>query len=276
MAAEVLFASDLNQLNTNILNNALSLISPLTGNLAAGDNDITGLDELQFTNAAADPTAGTTPRLRNNAGTFKVRVQDARTATTARPFGVIADTSGAPAASLGVGVLFEAESADEVPSSFGALDFVASDIGAGTEDTDLVIMARTAGAALAEVGRATSLGGYTPAANSTSPPAAHTLYRDNVPKFWLRCGVAADVTDSFNITSVADTGAGLVTVTIDRDFANTTYVVVGVPVAATMRSLQVDASGIAAGSFQADCFNGDNPPITQDPTTYMLAGYGDQ
>ena len=62
IAAEVLFASDLNALNTNILNNALSLISPLTGSLDAGGFDITALDELAFSDADADATA--TGRLR--------------------------------------------------------------------------------------------------------------------------------------------------------------------------------------------------------------------
>ena len=80
-------------------------------------------------------------------------MQDARTATTARPFGITADTSGAPAASIGVGQLFQAESADEVPADFGALDFVASDIGAGTEDTFLDVFLRVAGAALLSIYR---------------------------------------------------------------------------------------------------------------------------
>jgi hypothetical protein len=64
VAAEVLFASDLNSSITTIHNNALALISPLTGNLAVGDNDLTGIDELAFTNAAANATA--TGRLRRN------------------------------------------------------------------------------------------------------------------------------------------------------------------------------------------------------------------
>jgi len=64
IAAEVLYASDLNAEIDNILNNALSLISPLTGNLACGDNDLTGIDELAFTSAGADATAS--GRLRRN------------------------------------------------------------------------------------------------------------------------------------------------------------------------------------------------------------------
>lgn len=53
----------------NIYNNALSLISPLTGNLAFGNNDGTGIDELAFTDAAAAVTA--VGRLRRNNNTLE-------------------------------------------------------------------------------------------------------------------------------------------------------------------------------------------------------------
>ena len=64
VAAEVLFASDLNLSLTTIHNNALALISPLTGNLDAGSNDITALDEVAFTDAATGATVA--GRLRRN------------------------------------------------------------------------------------------------------------------------------------------------------------------------------------------------------------------
>ena len=47
-------------------------------------------------------------------------------------------------------MLFQAESADEAPSDFGAFDFVASDVGVGTEDTYASIFLRVAGRALDE------------------------------------------------------------------------------------------------------------------------------
>ena len=47
-----------------IYSGALNLISPLTGSLAAGDNDITGIDEVAFTDAAA--AASVAGRLRRN------------------------------------------------------------------------------------------------------------------------------------------------------------------------------------------------------------------
>ena len=43
LAGEVLTASDLNAMNTNILNNALALISPLTGTLNVNNNQLTNM-----------------------------------------------------------------------------------------------------------------------------------------------------------------------------------------------------------------------------------------
>lgn len=64
-SGQVLTASALNGEFDNILSNAMSLISPLTANLAAGGFDITGLDELAFDNGGAAATAA--GRLRRNA-----------------------------------------------------------------------------------------------------------------------------------------------------------------------------------------------------------------
>lgn len=113
---------------------------------AVMDVDAGGLAQVIFYDPAATPASG---ELGRSGSTLYYRITDARTATTTRAFGVIADTTGSPAASIGVGMLFQAESADESPSDFGALDFAASDVGAGTEDTFLDVALRVAGAALA-------------------------------------------------------------------------------------------------------------------------------
>lgn len=84
-SGDVLGASVLNGEFNNILNNALSLISPLTGALAAGDNDITGLDELAFTDAVANATA--TGRLRRNGNNLTWH-----NGTTAAAFANLADS----------------------------------------------------------------------------------------------------------------------------------------------------------------------------------------
>lgn len=57
-------------------------------------------------------------------------------------------TSGTPGAGIGTGILFNSESADESPSNFGVLAFVADDVTAGSEDTYLLVQNRVAGAAL--------------------------------------------------------------------------------------------------------------------------------
>ena len=64
ISAESLFASDLNALNTNILNNALALISPLTGSLDVNGADLTAVDEVGYNDAGT--TASAAGRLRRN------------------------------------------------------------------------------------------------------------------------------------------------------------------------------------------------------------------
>jgi len=224
--AEILTHTDLNTLNTNILNNANALISPFTGSVDVDGFDLTDIDELEFRDAVADPTAD--GRLRRNGDTLTFRAQDARTATVARPFAIQADTTGVPAASIGVGMRFDAESADESPSVFGAIDFVATDVTAATEDTDFVVMLRDAGAVIAERFRVNSDGGIISGGSPVGTPAQHALYRENAPKVWVEITVSAGVPslgDNFNCTgTITDGGIGIYTFTIDRDFANTTYV----------------------------------------------------
>lgn len=115
VAGEVLTAADQNAEFDNIINNALSLVSPLTGALAAGGNDITGLDELAFNDAAANASA--TGRIRRNAATFTFHdgtaartfallqtaqtVSGVKTHTATVEWGKGADIASASALSLG-------------------------------------------------------------------------------------------------------------------------------------------------------------------------------
>jgi hypothetical protein len=103
-------------------------------------------------------------------------------------------------------------------------------------------------------------------------------------KAWLSCGVAADLQQSFNITSLTDTGTGVVTVTIATDFAAANYCAM-VSVEATGTTWAVanarechDRSATrAAGSVAYDCI--DNTATTclvKDPTTWHVALIGDQ
>lgn len=75
--------------------------------------------------------------------------EDSRTSSVVYPLTIQATTTGTPAANIGVGITFNAESADEVPSNFGQIAFAASDVTAGSEDTVFQILTRVAGAGLA-------------------------------------------------------------------------------------------------------------------------------
>src|SRR3990167_2748024 len=151
----------------NIYQNALSLISPLTSDLAAGGNKITGLSigtvaspSLQLTgdtntgwySSAADTLDGATGGVQaislGASSILRAAPEDSRTNSVDVSHIFESTTSGIPAAGIGIGVQYNAESADENPCPFGRIDFAASDVGAGTEDTYMDILLRVAGVAL--------------------------------------------------------------------------------------------------------------------------------
>lgn len=101
-----------------------------------------------------------------------VNASDGRANSVDRPFTVKSTTTNTPSTGIGTGILVQAESADEVPSDVGALDFVTSDVTAGSEDTYLEILLRTAGAALAAAYRFVTTTAY-----KTIFTTAHTADR---------------------------------------------------------------------------------------------------
>jgi len=66
IAGQTLTASALNGEFNSLLDNALSLVSPWTGTMQGGGNDLTGVDEIALDNAGA--AASATGRIRRNAG----------------------------------------------------------------------------------------------------------------------------------------------------------------------------------------------------------------
>ena len=198
-AAHTLVATDTTQTLTNKSLTTPTITTPVlsgtaTGTYALGgtpslaapldvsDEDLTSIDEVHFTDAAANPTAA--GRLRRNsadlvwhdgtsakiivlrdaiqtltnktltAPTFSesalVSHEDARTNTVAVPLTITSTTSGTPVAGIGTGQLLQAESADESPSPVGQYEFVFANVGAGAEDSVFRILLRRAGAALAQ------------------------------------------------------------------------------------------------------------------------------
>lgn len=223
-------------------------------------------------------------------------------------------TSGSPSAGIGAGILFNGESADETPSNFGRLAFVADDVTAGSEDTYLEIQSRRAGASLGTTyefkntgtaqtvftsaasaertvtlpnadlaytysgGKATFAGTLTGDRTITLPDADVTImqaadqtameaassttsavtpgrqhYHPGMAKVWAYITVSGGTPSldaSYNVTSITDTSAGNVTVTIGNDFSSANYAAIASGVtssgAAHMATVR---TGQAAGSF---------------------------
>jgi hypothetical protein len=111
-------------------------------------------------------------------------------------------------------------------------------------------------------------------------PVASGLYRENVCKGWANVSVSGGtptLNNDFNVTSITDGGAGLLTITWDRDFANTNYVV-----NATVRGQSGnnhiigsidDATALSTGSCRVSSATGGN--VQHDPQLYLITAYGD-
>jgi hypothetical protein len=97
-------------------------------------------------------------------------------------------------------------------------------------------------------------------------------FHPSAAKAWLKCNVAGAVSVSYNITSVTDTGTGIVDVTIATDFSSADYAVVGC--AQSGAGLVVTVNTQAAGAFQA--LGNDVAGVPADPTNYYFACFGDQ
>jgi len=123
---------------------------------AAFDIDAGGLAQVIFYDAATTPASG---ELGRNGSPLYYRITDSRTNSVLRALGIIADTSGTPAAGIGTGILLQAESGDEAPSDVAGLDAIFTDVGAGTEDSVFAIALRVAGRALDEKYRFASTAG---------------------------------------------------------------------------------------------------------------------
>lgn len=223
-------------------------------------------------------------------------------------------TSGSPANGIGTGILFNSESADESPSNFGVLAFVADDVTAGSEDTYLLVQTRAAGASLANSykfkrtgvgaaifteantaertytlpdadlaytysgGKAIFAGTLTGTRTYTLPDASFTFiqpgvqadqetatsttvavtpgiqhYHPSAAKVWAYITVSGGTPSldaSYNVTSITDTSAGNVTVTIANDFSSANYCAVANAVTAGGAAhVATVKTGQAAGSF---------------------------
>jgi hypothetical protein len=249
-------------------------------------------------------------------------------------------TSGSPAAGIGAGILFNGESADEVPSNFGRIAAIADDVTAGSEDTYIEFQSRRGGAALGTTyefkntgtaqsvftspatsertvtlpdadlaytysgGKATFAGTLTGNRSYTLPDADVTLLQaatqaemetasstttavtpgrahnhPGVAKVWAYITVSGGTPSldaSYNVTSITDTSAGNVTVTIGTDFSSANYCAIasGVTASGAVHAASV-RTGQAAGSFIVRTYSTSAGTDT-DNINLSVVAFGDQ
>ena len=107
-------------------------------------------------------------------------------------------------------------------------------------------------------------------------PVPNTLYRENVVKAWGKADTVGGVTDSFNVTSVTDTGAGALTWTWNTDLGSSTYAIIPGNESAAATSDKIDnATGPTAGACLHHVLTTTTGALT-DPNFYFILVVGDQ
>ena len=153
--------------------NLADLISPLTANIDGDDFGIYDLGFLSIGNARLGTTAP-----------LDVGDTDTRTNTVKIAAAFWANTTGVPAAEIGTAIKLQAESADEDPSDALEIQGVLTTITAGAENSDLRVLLRSAGAALAEKFRLKGSGAAILGA-AANPDAAALLELQTTTKGFL-------------------------------------------------------------------------------------------
>ena len=190
-----------------------------------------------------------------------------------------ASTAGSPG-----GQFFDSAGGLRIRNTSDATKQVRWDVSAITTGTNRILTVRdadftigTATAAEQEAGASASVS-VTPSIQQRHPSAA---------KFWAQVTVSAGtptLAASYNVTSITDTGTGLLTVTIATDFSSVNWCCqVSVERASTalavanLRYAAVRNTGQAAGTVLVECWDGTAATALQvDPATWHVSGFGDQ
>jgi hypothetical protein len=118
-------------------------------------------------------------------------------------------------------------------------------------------------------------------AAAPSTPVAHGLYRDNICKGWANVSVSGGtptLNADYNVTSITDTGVGLLTVTWETDFSSANYAVTAT-VRGSSGSRHIvatinEANAPLVGSCVISAATGGN--VADDPQAYYIVAYGAQ
>ena len=117
-----------------------------------------------------------------------------------------------------------------------------------------------------------TIGSMTVTSSPGSPPAANTIYKQNIPKAFIFFSQATDaINDSHNISSITDGANGQDVVNFDRDFLNTGYAIF---THHTCHELGNCIASQATGSATVSCY--DNTPALADCSTVSVFVFGNQ
>jgi hypothetical protein len=128
-------------------------------------------------------------------------------------------------------------------------------------------------ASIAGTAVATQSDQETATSTSTAVSPGRQHFHPSASKCWLKCDHAGNVNASYNITSITDTGPGVVTVTIATDFSSAHYalnVSVGTAVGVCAPN-----SSQAAGSFVINAFNTGTGAAQDSILGYYAEAHGD-
>lgn len=311
VAGEVLTASDLNGEFNNILNNALSLISPLTANLALGGFSLTGLGagtitapSLSFTSDANtgfwSPSADQVSLSAGGATAFTVVGRVAGTAYAEfkrdaalgdRFYPVIA--FGGPddgVMSITAGTVDIAASGRRVfqasayTNATNYLRFTPRDTGAGPlidvagADTNIDLNLGTKGSGVIRAATA-----FIPANLTSNPPPQYALVQQNTPAAWVVFSgraSSASIYASYNVTSVTRDSVGLYTINWRRTFKQASAYAVFITATSEADAIflsgmvRTNAGGPLVGSVQIHII--DTANAAHDAAMLSVLAFGDQ
>jgi hypothetical protein len=126
----------------------------------------------------------------------------------------------------------------------------------------------------------------TEALKTVSP--AVQQFHPSAAKFWLYCvgaGAGSPGLANYNVTSYADTGTGVLTISIATDFSSANWCCQAsceiisdtLTAAANVQQVYVKLAGQAAGTIViASCDRTATTNVLRDPKYYHVVGYGDQ
>lgn len=118
----------------------------------------------------------------------------------------------------------------------------------------------------------------TPSSNDLYVSPVKMKFHPGVAKCWGSFDFAGNISESHNITSIADTGTGLVTVTIATDFSNTTwapFISVDVTSAGGFQDRYANYASKAAGTIILRCWDPSAGALA-DADAINFGGFGDQ